>query len=81
MDSDKRKTIRIKAQIPDIQRLKALRDQILGSFQRKFVLRYGRILELIKVLLKVEAMTTLAQFYDPPLQYFLFQDFQLAPTL
>lgn len=31
--------------------------------------------------MQIEAITSLAQFYDPPLQCFTFQDFQLAPTL
>lgn len=51
------------------------------SIQRKFTLKYGGILYLFRVLVKVEAVTALAQFYDPPLRCFLFQDFLLSPTL
>ena len=40
-----------------------------------------KILQGLKVPVQVEATIALAQFYDPPLQCFLFQDFLLAPTL
>lgn len=36
--------------------------------------------DLLKVLVQIEVITTLAHFYDPPLRCFSFQDFQLAPT-
>ncbi|RDX91396.1 hypothetical protein CR513_26640, partial [Mucuna pruriens] len=35
----------------------------------------------MEVEIQHEALTTLVQFYDPPLRTFLFQDFQMAPTL
>lgn len=41
----------------------------------------GGILDLLRVLVKVGAIIALAQFYDPSLRCFLFQDFLLAPTL
>lgn len=68
MDSNKRKTLQIKAQIPNVRSLKILRDKLPGSIQRKFVIRYGKILDLLKVLIQVKSITTLAQFYDPPLR-------------
>jgi hypothetical protein len=46
-----------------------------------FTFKYGKILDLLNVPVQVEAVTALAQFYDPPLRCFTFQDFQLAPTL
>ena len=52
-----------------------------NSIQIKFTFKYGRILDLLRVPVKVEAVTALAQFYDPPLKCFLFQDIMLAPTL
>ncbi|MCH88451.1 hypothetical protein A2U01_0009340 [Trifolium medium] len=36
---------------------------------------------LFKIEVDTGALTTLAQFYDPPLRCSTFQDFQLAPTL
>ncbi|CAK8570809.1 unnamed protein product [Lathyrus sativus] len=81
MDSNKRKALRIKAQMSDVQSLEVLQDLIPGSIQKKFILKYGRILDLLGVPVKVEAITALAQFYDPLLRCFLFRDFQLVPTL
>ncbi|KAI5401757.1 hypothetical protein KIW84_066285 [Lathyrus oleraceus] len=43
--------------------------------------KYGRILDLLTVHVQQEALTTLAQFYDPTIRCFQFQDFQLAPTI
>lgn len=81
MYSDKRKTFQIKAQLPDTQSLKILRDRLPGTIQRKFFLRYGKILNLLKVAVQVEVITTLALFYDPLLRCFTFQDFKLAHAL
>jgi hypothetical protein len=49
--------------------------------KRKFELDYGLILNLLHVEVDEMALTTLTQFYDPPLRCFTFQDFQLSPTL
>lgn len=43
--------------------------------------KYGRILDLLILLVQQEALTSLAQIYDPTLRCFQFQDFQLAPTI
>jgi hypothetical protein len=43
--------------------------------------KYGKILDLLNIPVQIEVVTALAQFYDPPLRCFTFQDFQLAPTL
>lgn len=42
---------------------------------------FGKILDLLNVPVQKEAMTTSAQFFDPTLKCFQFQDFQLAPIL
>lgn len=81
MDSNKRKTLRIKAQMPYVQSLKVFQDLIPNSIQRKFTLKYGRILYLLGVHVKVEAIISVTQFYDPPIRFLLFKKFQLAPTL
>ncbi|KAI5412108.1 hypothetical protein KIW84_056970 [Lathyrus oleraceus] len=66
--------------MPDLQSLKILQGLMPNSIQRKFTLKYGGILNLLRFPAKVEAVTTLAHLYDPPLRCFLFQDFLLAPT-
>lgn len=81
MDSDKRKVLQIKVHVPDMQCMKTLRDILPGNIQRKFVLRYGKILDLLKVPVQVGAIIDLAQFYDPPLRCFIFQYFQQDLTL
>lgn len=64
-----------------MQSLDILKDRLTSTIQRKFILRYGNILDLLKFPIQVEVIIALAQFYDPPLTCFTFQDFQLAPTL
>lgn len=81
METDKRKTIHIKAQMSDIESLKVLRELMSEYIQRKFILKFGRILDLLIVPVKVKSITSLAPFYDSPLQCFLFQYFQLASAL
>ncbi|KAI5433139.1 hypothetical protein KIW84_020431 [Lathyrus oleraceus] len=67
--------------MPYFQNLKVLQGLMPNSIQRKFTLKYGRILDLLSIPVKVEAVTSLDQFYDPPMWCFLFQDFLLDPTL
>ncbi|KAI5383156.1 hypothetical protein KIW84_070532 [Lathyrus oleraceus] len=81
MDSNKRKTLCIKAQMLDVQSLKVFQDLMPNYVQRKFMLKYGRILDLLGVPVKVDAITALTPFYDSPLRCFLFKDFQLALML
>ncbi|KAK2351445.1 hypothetical protein QL285_097261 [Trifolium repens] len=81
MNSDKRKTLQIKAAIPDITSLKAYGAKLTSLARSNFIHKYGKILDLLNVPVQLDAVTALAQFYDPPLRCFTFQDFQLAPTL
>ncbi|WJX45917.1 hypothetical protein P8452_32765 [Trifolium repens] len=81
MNSDKRKTLQIKAQVPDMRSLKAYGAKLTSLARSNFVNKYGRIIDLLDIPVQVEAITALAQFYDPSLRCFTFQDFQLAPTL
>ncbi|GAU40821.1 hypothetical protein TSUD_398050, partial [Trifolium subterraneum] len=81
MSSNKKKTLQIKAQLPDMKSLKIFNDKLTSMARDRFTLKYGRILDLLEIPVQVDAVTALAQFYDPPLRCFTFQDFQLAPTL
>jgi hypothetical protein len=67
MEMNKMTTLWIKATMPDLQSLNILQGLMRNSIQRKFTLKYGRILYLLRAPMKVEAVTALAQFYDPPL--------------
>lgn len=60
---------------------KILHDQLHPIHRGNFDHNYGKILNILDVLVQLEAITSLAQFYDPPLRCFTFQDFQIARTL
>jgi hypothetical protein len=81
MASEKRLTPVLKIKVPQVESLKILSDGMTSIGKRKFQADYGQILNLLCVKIDPMALTTLAQFYDPPLRCFTFQDFQLAPTL
>ncbi|KAI5441083.1 hypothetical protein KIW84_010516 [Lathyrus oleraceus] len=81
MESGKKKTFQIKAKVPCVKKFIAFRYGLTNIRQDAFTLKYGKILHLLSVPVQKDAITALAQFYDPPLRSFLFRDFQLAPTL
>ncbi|GAU51825.1 hypothetical protein TSUD_416110 [Trifolium subterraneum] len=81
MGSEKRKTLSLKVKLPALKSLKDLTTKLTANSRDAFMLKYGNILDLLFIDVQVEAITALAQFYDPPMRCFLFQDFQLAPTL
>jgi len=53
-------------------------DQVRRQAFRK---AYGKILDLAMIEVFVEAITSLAQYYDRSLRCFMFGDFQLVPTI
>ncbi|CAJ2635603.1 uncharacterized protein LOC123923460 [Trifolium pratense] len=81
MTSEKRHTLSLKIKVPKVESLIALSNQMTTLSKGSFQVNYGLLLNLLHVKIDTVALTTLAQFYDPPLRYFTFQDFQLAPTL
>ncbi|RDY10625.1 hypothetical protein CR513_04822, partial [Mucuna pruriens] len=46
-----------------------------------FERRHGNLLSILEVEVQPVALVALARYYDSPLRYFTFRDFQLAPTL
>jgi hypothetical protein len=81
MNSEKRRTLPLKVKLPDLETLRDLTTELTSISKSAFIFKYGNILDLLFTDVQVEALTALAQFYDPPMRCFLFQDFQLAPTL
>ncbi|XP_058724228.1 uncharacterized protein LOC131595776 [Vicia villosa] len=79
--STKKTIVHLSVSTPDIKKLKIIKEKLPSSALDRFVIRYGNILDLLRVRVQEEAITALVQFYDPPLRCFTFQDFQLAPTL
>lgn len=78
---DKKKTIHVRAQVSKTDSLRFLWGKLPSFYQDLLELNYGKIAHLLCVPVQIEAITCLAQFYDPPLRCFTFQDFQLAPTI
>ncbi len=76
-----RKTFKFKVQKPRVDGLKAFAKILPDKTRSKFKERYGKILDLLDVNVQVEAVSALAQYYDPPLRCFTFSNFQLSPTL
>ncbi|GAU24439.1 hypothetical protein TSUD_364230 [Trifolium subterraneum] len=81
MASTRRHTPTLKVKKPQVESLKGLSEGMTSIAKKSFELDYGLILNLLHVEIDDMTLTTLAQFYDPPLRCFTFQDFQLAPTL
>lgn len=78
---DKKKTFQIRAQVAKTDSLRSLWGKLPSFYQDRLELNYEKIVHLLCVPVQIEAITCLAQFYDPPLCCFTFQDFQLAPTI
>src|SRR4030066_1344056 len=81
IDFERKKIVPLKIKLPNMETLKTLSNNLTSLSRGSFVAKYGDILGLLDTNIKVEAITALFQFYDPPLRSFLFKDFQLAPTL
>ncbi|WJX95004.1 hypothetical protein P8452_76370 [Trifolium repens] len=81
MDSEKRRTLPLKVKLPDLKSPRDLTTELTSISKSAFIFKYGNILDLLFTDVQFEALTALAQFYDPSMRCFLFQDFQLAPTL
>jgi len=81
MGSEKRRTLSFKVELPNLESLRDLSVELTVIPKSAYVFKYGEILDLLFTNVQVDVITALAQFYDPPMRSFLFQDFQLTPTL
>ncbi|PNX76871.1 hypothetical protein L195_g032830 [Trifolium pratense] len=81
MALEKKNVLGLKIKIPKVSSILALSNQLTTNGKNNFRMNYGLILDFLHVKIDGVALTTLAQFYDPPLRCFTFRDFQLAPTL
>jgi len=61
--------------------LRELRRKLKMVQRDAFRRKHGNPLSLLEVEVDISAITTLAQYYDPPLRCFTFQDFQLVSTI
>src|SRR4051812_4026593 len=81
MAPKRRNTFPLKFRAPNMDSLQELSTSLTPFKVMSFNVTYGRILPLLDVEVDMAALTALAQYYDPPLRCFTFQDFQLAPTI
>ncbi|RDY00542.1 hypothetical protein CR513_16260, partial [Mucuna pruriens] len=65
----------------NIQSLQHLGGQLKGQWRRAFERKYRNLLGLVSIEVQPAALSTLTQYYDPPLKCFTFRDFQLTPIL
>jgi len=76
-----KKRISIKAKEGNLSGLQELVKRMKSTQRDAFRGKYGNLLNLLEVEVQTSAITTLAQYYDPPLRCFTYQDFQLTPTI
>ncbi|KAK7315894.1 hypothetical protein VNO77_34476 [Canavalia gladiata] len=82
MESEQlKKKRRIGVKMADLASLEMFGNKLSSIQQMAFAKKYGNKLRLLKVQVQEGALTTIVQYYDPPLRCFTFSDFQLAPTL
>src|ERR1044072_7243387 len=81
MDLIKKHNPHLKFKIPDTQTLLKLRGKVKSVQLNNFHAKYGWILELLDTMVDHDALKALVKFYDAPLRCFMFQDFQLVPTI
>ncbi|CAK8579167.1 unnamed protein product [Lathyrus sativus] len=81
MGSERRGTLPLKFKIPSVASLIALGSKLTHMNEKDVIKSYGKIMNLLTVEANTRALVSLAQFYDPSLRCFTFQDFQLAPTI
>jgi len=76
-----KKRISIKAKEGNLSGLRELVKRMKSTQRDAFRGKYGNLLNLLEGEVQTSAITALAQYYDPPLRCFTFQDFQLAPKI
>ena len=81
MDTRGKQLVRVNAYKPDLSEIKTIKGKLYERALKTCARRYGDTLDLTKLKVQMDAVSTLIQFYDPPLRCFTFQDFQLAPAL
>jgi len=76
-----KKRIPIKVKEGNVNGLRELVKKMTTTQKDAFRKEYGNLLNLLEIEVQTPAIIALAQYYDPPLRCFTFQDFQLVPTV
>lgn len=79
--SDRRNACKYKLRESKFDELKKLWDLLICDHRISFKKEYGNLLGVMLTKEDARLILTFAQFYDPTLHCFTFQDFLLAPTL
>jgi len=79
--SFKKRFYHVKVKNLELASLRELGQRMDQVGHQAFSKAYGKIWELDMVEVFVEAIASLAQYYDQSLRCFTFRDFQLAPTI
>ncbi|XP_050914797.1 uncharacterized protein LOC127129703 [Lathyrus oleraceus] len=79
--TDQRKTYQYKLKDSKVDELRKLNEFLTEDYRVAFKQAYGNLLGVLSTKEDSGLMFTFAQFYDPMLHCFTFQDFLLAPTL
>ncbi|XP_050875585.1 uncharacterized protein LOC127079217 [Lathyrus oleraceus] len=81
MGPDRKNTLPLKFKLPKTNNMITLNRKITPCMKNNFIGRYGQKLKLLTINVDVGAFVALAQYYDLPLYFFTFRDFQLALTI
>jgi len=80
-EEDLKVKLPIKAKENNLFGIRALGRRLKAVQRNSFRKKYGMLLGLLDIEVQTSLITTFAQYYDPLVKAFTFQDFQLVPTL
>ncbi|RDX79150.1 hypothetical protein CR513_40463, partial [Mucuna pruriens] len=75
-----RKLCPIPTKTPNLHALQHWGSHLKGQCRKTFEGRHDNLLSLLSIEVQSTTLSTLTQYYDPPLRCFTFMDFQLSPT-
>jgi len=80
-EDDLKVKLPIKARENNLFGIRALGRRLRAVQRNSFRKKYGNFLGLLDIEVQTSLITAFAQYYDPLVRAFTFQDFQLVPTL
>jgi len=80
-EEDLKAKLPIKTKENNLVRVRALGQKLRAVQRSSFRKKYGYLLGLLNIQVQTSLITTFAQYYDPLVRAFTFQDFQLVPTI